>query len=69
YILEKGSSSLQVNVKAMNSDLKNDTTKENKLKIKSIIFKKEMLPEDLDLALCQLKIWARDNEAKSAFEK
>ncbi|CAG8813175.1 8263_t:CDS:2, partial [Racocetra persica] len=69
YIPKKGSSSLRENVKTMNSDLKNDATKENKLKIKSIIFKKEMLPEDLDLALCQLKIWARDNKAKSTFEK
>ncbi|CAG8689648.1 14116_t:CDS:2, partial [Racocetra persica] len=33
YIPEKGSSSLRENVKAMNSDLKNDATKENKLKI------------------------------------
>ncbi|CAG8634317.1 26928_t:CDS:2, partial [Racocetra persica] len=67
YYLE--SPILQLFEKHIEYDLKNDATKENKLKIKSIIFKKEMLPEDLDLALCLLKIWTRDNEAKSAFEK
>ncbi|CAG8855754.1 41963_t:CDS:2, partial [Gigaspora margarita] len=45
-------------VKAMNIDLKNDTKKDAKPKMKLVTFKKEMLPENLDLAL-----------AKSAFEK
>lgn len=69
YIPEKGSSSLRENVKAMNADLKKNATEEDKPKKKCVTFKKGMLPEDLDLALCQLKIWARDNGAKSAFEK
>ncbi|CAG8623164.1 19553_t:CDS:2, partial [Gigaspora margarita] len=53
----------------MNIDLKNDTKKDAKPKTKLVTFKKEMLPENLDLALGQLKIWAQNNEAKSAFEK
>ncbi|CAG8459113.1 2845_t:CDS:2 [Gigaspora margarita] len=53
----------------MNADLKSNAKKDEKSKIKLVTFKKGMLPEDLDLALCQLKIWARDNGAKSAFEK
>ncbi|CAG8831460.1 14514_t:CDS:1, partial [Gigaspora margarita] len=57
------------NVKAMNIDLKNDTKKDTKPKMKLVTFKKEMLPENLDLALSQLKIWSQNNEAKSAFEK
>ncbi|CAG8631690.1 7289_t:CDS:2 [Gigaspora margarita] len=69
YIPKKGSSSLRENVKAMNIDLKNDTKKDANPKTKLVIFKKEMLPENLDLALGQLKIWAQNNGAKSAFEK
>ncbi|CAG8808740.1 14973_t:CDS:2, partial [Racocetra persica] len=69
YISEKGLSSLRENVKAMNADLKSDAKKDEKSKIKLVTFKKGMLPEDLDLALCQLKIWTRDNRAKSVFEK
>ncbi|CAG8812707.1 1355_t:CDS:1, partial [Gigaspora margarita] len=69
YIPEKGSSSLQENIKAMNADLKNNTKKDAKPKTKLVTFKKKMLPENLDLALGQLKIWAQNNGAKSAFKK
>ena len=56
-------------LKAMNADLKNDAKKDAKPKMKLVTFKKEMLPENLDLVLGQLKIWAQNNGAKSAFEK
>ncbi|CAG8809440.1 46357_t:CDS:1, partial [Gigaspora margarita] len=68
YVPEKGSSSLRENVKAMNADLKN-ITKKNNPKTKSFVFKKDMLLEDLSLALAQLKIWAHGDGAKNAFEK
>ncbi|CAG8833420.1 27031_t:CDS:2, partial [Racocetra persica] len=51
YIPEKGLFSLRENVKAMNMDLKNNVKKDETPKIKAITFKKEMLPEDLHLAL------------------
>ncbi|CAG8723954.1 9070_t:CDS:10, partial [Dentiscutata erythropus] len=41
----------------------------NNPKVKFSTFKKEMLPKDLNFALDQLKIWAHDDRAKSAFEK
>ncbi|CAG8657496.1 33807_t:CDS:2, partial [Racocetra persica] len=69
YISEKGSSCLRENIKAMGVDLKNNAKKDDQPKMKLVIFTKGMLPENLKLALGQLKIWARDNGAKSAFEK
>ncbi|CAG8828012.1 10626_t:CDS:2, partial [Gigaspora margarita] len=60
---------MQKNVKVMNIDLKNDAKKDTKPKMKLITFKKEMLPENLDIALDELKIWAQNNGDKSAFEK
>ncbi|CAG8759308.1 16524_t:CDS:2 [Gigaspora margarita] len=51
YIPEKGLSSLQENVKAMNIDLKNNAKKDAKPKMKLVSFKKEMLSENFDLAL------------------
>ncbi|CAG8694755.1 17176_t:CDS:1, partial [Dentiscutata erythropus] len=69
YIPEKGLSSLRENVKAINTDLKSNAKKDGIQKIKIVIFKKEMLPKDLHLVLGQLRIWAQDNGAKSAFEK
>ncbi|CAG8593298.1 5980_t:CDS:2 [Racocetra persica] len=53
----------------MNTDLKNNVKKDETPKIKAVTFKKGMLPEDLHLALGQLRIWAQGNGAKSAFEK
>ena len=53
----------------MGVDLKNNAKKDDQPKTKLVTFKKGMLPENLELALGQLKIWARDNGAKSAFEK
>ncbi|CAG8818849.1 7326_t:CDS:2, partial [Dentiscutata erythropus] len=67
--LSKEAEDYLLNVKAMNADLKSDAKKDEKSKIKLVTFKKGMLPEDLDLALCQLKIWARDNRAKSRASK
>ncbi|CAG8734769.1 11826_t:CDS:1, partial [Acaulospora morrowiae] len=66
YIPEKGFSSLRENVKAMNVDQKNITKKKNESKIK---IKKGILPDDLGLALDQLKVWAHDNGIKETFEK
>ncbi|CAG8663837.1 35555_t:CDS:2 [Gigaspora margarita] len=68
YVPEKGSSSLQENVKAINTDLKN-ITKKNNSKTKFFTFKKDMLLEDPSFTLSQLKIWAHGDRTKSAFEK
>ncbi|CAG8835746.1 6292_t:CDS:2, partial [Racocetra persica] len=51
YILEKGSSCLRENVKAMSVDLKNNAKKDDQPKMKLVTFKKGMLPENLKLAL------------------
>ncbi|CAG8532417.1 12719_t:CDS:2 [Cetraspora pellucida] len=67
--LSKEAEDYLLNVKAINADLKSDAKKDKKSKIKLVTFKKKMLSEDLDLALCQLKIWAQYNRAKSVFEK
>src|SRR4051812_15077721 len=50
----------------MNADQKNSTKKKNESKIK---IKKGMLPDDLSLALDQLKVWARGDGTKETFEK
>ncbi|CAG8769870.1 34538_t:CDS:2, partial [Racocetra persica] len=50
-------------------DLKNNAKKDDQPKMKLVTFKKGMLPENLELVLGQLKIWARDNSAKSVFKK
>ncbi|CAG8828763.1 46162_t:CDS:2, partial [Gigaspora margarita] len=63
------SSSLQENVKTINIDLKNDAKKDAKPKMKLVTFKKEMLPENLDLALGQLKIWAKIIKLKVYLKK
>ncbi|CAG8709044.1 19451_t:CDS:2, partial [Dentiscutata erythropus] len=67
--LSKEAEDYLLNVKAMNADLKNNTKQNVKPKMKLVTFKKEMLPDNLDLALGQLKIWAQNNVAKSVFEK
>ncbi|CAG8636940.1 15848_t:CDS:10, partial [Dentiscutata erythropus] len=57
-LVQKGSSCLRENVKAMGVNLKNNAKKDDQPKTKLVIFKKRMLPENLELALGQLKIWA-----------
>jgi hypothetical protein len=66
FVPEKGTPSLRENLKAMKADMK---TTEDIAKEKKARFKKDMLPDDLLLALDQLRLWSKVKDAQAAFEE
>ncbi|CAG8818900.1 21052_t:CDS:2, partial [Dentiscutata erythropus] len=62
--LSKKAEDYLLNVKAINADLKSNAKKDEKSKIKLVTFKKGILLEDLDLALCISKRASKDEKKK-----